>query len=142
MIGTWNRSWSQDDTFQIILLKISSELKTKASGFIAEHDLSILSLFFPDSFTVLHFIGYCRRICIYIDRFFGSLHSCRKCVIRCMCVDSYVCYHCIGLPFLDEATSPSCFLCQQQVYRDDPRHYKLLGGHYILSKSVFAEVRS
>ncbi len=28
------------------------------------------------------------------------------------------------------------YFCQQQVYRDDPRHYKLLGGHYILSNRL------
>ena len=60
MIGTWNRSWSQDDTFQIILLKISSELKTKTSGFITDYDLGVLAIFLPDGFAVFYDIGYCR----------------------------------------------------------------------------------
>lgn len=59
-------------------------------------------------------------------------HCCER-VIRCMCINSDIYFHCNGLPFLDESTSHITFVCQQQVYREDARYDKLLEGNYILS---------
>lgn len=51
-----------------------------------------------------------------------------------LCINSdKTCYHGNDLPFLVEATSTCLFFTNNKYNSDDPRYYKLLGGHFILS---------